>query len=171
MNDQPTDPSAGVFGANLARERGRQRLSTRTLARLAGMHGSEISRIENSQREPKVSTAIRLAKALRVPLSALVGGSDERAADPPDAAADDDNSGGLILDLVVYRQLGEALRRERESQGLSQEELALAAGLGRRAVGEVEAGKATGEFRTWLAVIQALGFKLVVVRRHGQSSP
>lgn len=169
MSDQPTDPSAGVFGANLARERGRQRLSTRTLARLAGMHGSEISRIENSQREPKVSTAIRLAKALRVPLSALVGGSDERAADPPDDTADD--SGGLILDRIVYRQLGEALRRERESQGLSQEELALTAGLGRRAVGEVEAGKATGEFRTWLAVIQALGFKLVVVRRHGQSSP
>jgi transcriptional regulator with XRE-family HTH domain len=170
VSDQPSDPSAGVFGANLARERGRQRLSTRTLARLAGMHGSEISRIENSQREPKVSTAIRLANALRVPLSALVGGPDEQATPSPDAA-DDDDSGGLILDRGVYRQLGEALRRERESQGLSQEELALTAGLGRRAVGEVEAGKATGEFRTWLAVIQALGFKLVIVRRHRQSSP
>jgi transcriptional regulator with XRE-family HTH domain len=171
MNERPADPAAGIFGENLARERDRQHLSTRTLARLAGMHGSEISRIETGKREPKVSTAIRLADALRVPLRALVDGPSDLAASPPedvDKPSDDDL---LIVDRALYRRLGEALRRERESQGLSQEELALVSGLGRRAVGEVEAGKATAEFRTWLAVIQSLGFKLVVVRRQTQSSP
>lgn len=163
--------AAGIFGENLARERERQRLSTRTLARLAGMHGSEISRIETGKREPKVSTAIRLADALRVPLRELVDGprdlADAQDEDPGEFPSDD----LLIVDRALYRRLGEALRRERESQGLNQEELALAAGLGRRAVGEVEAGKATAEFRTWLAVIQMLGFKLVIVRRHSQSPP
>jgi transcriptional regulator with XRE-family HTH domain len=170
MSQWQPDPAAGVFGESLARERGRQRMSTRTLARLAGMHGSEISRIETGQREPQVSTAIRLAAALRIPLAALTGDPGQRAADLPSGDVDDD-SGDLVLDRVVDRRLGEALRREREFQGLRQDDLALAAGLGRRAVGEVEAGKVTAEFQTWLAVIQTLGFKLVIVRRRSQLSP
>jgi transcriptional regulator with XRE-family HTH domain len=170
VNRSP-DPAAGLFGENLVRERERQRLSTRTLARLAGMHGSEVSRIENGHREPKVSTAIRLADALRVPLRALVDGPSDLAAPRHEDADEYPDDDLLIVDRALYRRLGEALRRERESQGLSQEELALVAGLGRRAVGEVEAGKPTAEFRTWLAVIQMLGFKLVIVRRHRQSSP
>lgn len=149
-----------MFGRNLAAERQRQRLSTRTLARLAGMHGSEISRIENGLRDPKVSTAARLAGALKVPVSQLIGDPTQH---PVEAHHDADDA--YFVDRVIYQRIGEALRRERRKRGLTQDDMALAAGLGLRAVGEVEAGKATAQFRTWLAVIQALGFKLVIVRR------
>lgn len=46
------------------------------------------------------------------------------------------------------------------------DDIALAAGVGLRAVSEIEAGKPTGQFNTWLSVMQALGFRLVVVRAH-----
>jgi HTH-type transcriptional regulator/antitoxin HipB len=152
--------AAGVFGENLARERRRQGKSTRALAQLAGMHGSEISRIENGLRAPKVSTVVRLARALNVRVCELIEGPYERPPDPRD-----DQEEGIVLDRIVYRRLGEALRQERRRLGLRQDDIALAAGLGLRAVGEIEAGKPTAQFNTWLAVIQALSFKLVVVRR------
>jgi transcriptional regulator with XRE-family HTH domain len=163
------DPLTVLFGRSLREEREHQKKTTREIARLAGMHASQISRLENGLADPKVSTVVRLARALQVTVSQLIEG---RAPPPPGADdADHEPAEDLILDQAAYTRLGEALRRERESQGLTQEELALVSGLGRRAVGEVEAGKVTAEFRTWLAVIQALGFKLVIVRRHGQSSP
>lgn len=52
--------------------------------------------------------------------------------------------------------LGHALRRERKSKGLRQDDVALAAGLGLRAVHDVEAGKKTAHFETWLKIMQAL---------------
>lgn len=91
-------------------------------------------------------------------------------APPPLDYDDDDSTEDFVVDRIVYQRLGQALRRERESQDLRQDDLALVAGLGLRAVGEIEAGKPTAQFNTWLAVIQALGFKLVVVRKHPRSS-
>jgi len=131
------------------------------------MHGSEISRIENGLRDPKVSTVVRLARALNVRVCELIEGPSERPPDPHEA---DDLEGGIVLDRIVYRRLGEALRQERRRQGLRQDDIALAAGLGLRAVGEIEAGKPTAQFNTWLAVIQALSFKLVVVRARPRAS-
>jgi transcriptional regulator with XRE-family HTH domain len=160
--------AASTFGENLMRERRRQGKSTRALAQLAGMHASEISRIENGLRDPKVSTVVRLARALSVRICELIEGPSGR---PPDPHQADDPEDGAVLDRIVYRRLGEALRQERRRLGLRQDDVALAAGLGLRAVGEVEAGKPTAQFNTWLAMIQALGFKLVVVRAHPRSSP
>lgn len=70
-----------------------------------------------------------------------------------------------VFDFAGCRRLGDALRRERKRQGLRQDDLALGAGLDLRAVGEVEAGKATAQLATWLAIIHALGFEIVLVRR------
>ena len=157
MSDRDKSPAV-VLGESVRAERRLQGKTTRELAQLAGLHASQISRLENGLADAKVSTVVRVARALQVTVAQLIEGH----APPPPLDHDDDR--------IVYQRLGQALRRERESQGLRQDDLALAAGLGLRAVGEIEAGKPTAQFRTWLAVIQALGFKLVVVRKHPRSS-
>ena len=154
-----------MLGESVRAERRLQGKTTRELARLAGLHASQISRLENGLADAKVSTVVRVARALQVTVAQLIEGTA-----PPPPEDDDDPTQDFLVDRIVYRRLGQALRRERESQGLRQDDLALAAGLGLRAVGEIEAGKPTAQFNTWLAVIQALGFKLVVVRAHPRSS-
>jgi transcriptional regulator with XRE-family HTH domain len=63
-----------VFGANLAFERERRALSMNALADLAGTHASEISRLERGHRDPRLSTMVRVARALEIPLSDLLRG-------------------------------------------------------------------------------------------------
>jgi len=41
-------------------------------ARIAGTHASEISRLERGLRDPRLSTIVRLARALEVPIGALL---------------------------------------------------------------------------------------------------
>ena len=164
MSDRGKSPAV-VFGESVRAERRLQGKTTRELAQLAGLHASQISRLENGLADPKVSTVVRVARALQVTVAQLIEGT----APSPPLEDDDDPTEDFVVDRVVYRRLGQALRRERESQGLRQDDLALAAGLGLRAIGEVEAGKPTAQFRTWLAVIEALGFKLVIVRRRPRS--
>jgi y4mF family transcriptional regulator len=54
-------------------------------------------------------------------------------------------------------QLGRALRAARKQLGLTQPQLALAAGVGVRFIVELEAGKPTLRLENVLRVIQALG--------------
>jgi len=61
-----------VFGSNLARERQRQCKTMRGLAGEAGMYASEISRLERGLRDPRLSTMVRIARALDVPLTDLL---------------------------------------------------------------------------------------------------
>lgn len=68
-----TPPNA-VFGTNLAHERKRQCHTMRSLAKAADMHASEISRLEHAQRDPRLSTVARIARALDVPLYDLLRG-------------------------------------------------------------------------------------------------
>jgi len=68
----PRATPASRFGANLAYERRRRCLSMSELARIAGTHASEISRLERGLRDPRLSTIVRLARALEVPASALL---------------------------------------------------------------------------------------------------
>src|SRR5215218_8974785 len=63
-----------VLGANLAYERKRRALSMSALAELAGTHASEISRIEHAQRDPRLSTIVRVARGLEIPLADLLRG-------------------------------------------------------------------------------------------------
>jgi y4mF family transcriptional regulator len=59
-------------------------------------------------------------------------------------------------------QLGDALRAARKQLGLTQPQLALAAGVGVRFIVELEAGKATVRLENVLRVIDALGGTLQV---------
>jgi y4mF family transcriptional regulator len=57
--------------------------------------------------------------------------------------------------------LGDVVRHARRRQGLSQGDLAAAAGTGRRFISELEAGKQTLEFERLLKVCNALGITLL----------
>ena len=58
--------------------------------------------------------------------------------------------------------LGKTLRAARKQLGLTQPQLALAAGVGVRFIVDLEAGKPTVRLETTLRVIDALGGKLMV---------
>jgi y4mF family transcriptional regulator len=59
-------------------------------------------------------------------------------------------------------QLGDALRTARKQLGLTQPQLALAAGVGVRFIVDLEAGKATVQLQQVLRVIDALGGELAI---------
>lgn len=58
------------------------------------------------------------------------------------------------------QQLGEALHAARKQLGLTQSQLALAAGVGLRFIVELEAGKPTLRLEHVLRVVEALGGEL-----------
>jgi transcriptional regulator, y4mF family len=58
--------------------------------------------------------------------------------------------------------LGTAIRKTRKALGLTQPQLALAAGVGVRFIVELEAGKPTVRLENVLRVVEALGGKLAV---------
>lgn len=60
--------------------------------------------------------------------------------------------------------LGAAVRRVRREQRLTQEELALVAGVGRRFIVDLESGKPTARLGETLAVIRALGGGIAIPR-------
>lgn len=68
----PRSTPASRFGAALAYERRRRSLSMSQLARMAGTHASEISRLERGLRDPRLLTIVRLASALEVPVGDLL---------------------------------------------------------------------------------------------------
>ncbi|AXB75517.1 XRE family transcriptional regulator [Novosphingobium barchaimii LL02] len=59
---------------------------------------------------------------------------------------------------------GALIRQERKAQGLRQDELAAASGVGLRFLVELERGKPTVQFGKALAVLAALGCRVDVVR-------
>lgn len=62
--------------------------------------------------------------------------------------------------IQTTEQLGYALRAARKQLGLTQPQLALAAGVGVRFIVDLEAGKTTLRLENVLRVIDALGGKL-----------
>lgn len=60
------------FGANLRRARLAAGLSQERLSELCGVHLTEISRLENGQRDPRLSTIVRVAAGLGLPSAALL---------------------------------------------------------------------------------------------------
>ncbi len=57
---------------NLRTTRMRAGLSQERLARASSLHRTEISLLERAEREPRLSTIVRLADGLGVPASALL---------------------------------------------------------------------------------------------------
>ena len=62
-----------------------------------------------------------------------------------------------MTSIHTTQQLGQALRAARKQLGLTQSQLALAAGVGLRFIVDLEAGKPTLRLETVLRVIEALG--------------
>jgi transcriptional regulator with XRE-family HTH domain len=75
MPQKKRDPAvAGRFGENLRRVRRREDLSQEELARRAGLHRTEIGRLEHGERVPRIDTLVRLADSMVVPPGELLDG-------------------------------------------------------------------------------------------------
>lgn len=64
------------FAVNLRQRRKARDLSQEELGARSDLHTTEISRLERGKREPRLSTMVRLARALGIPVSDLVSGID-----------------------------------------------------------------------------------------------
>lgn len=87
----------GVFGQRLVAARVSMGMSQASIARLAGIAPSYLSRIENGKIHPTVDMAARLAAALRVPLDDLVHAHREGHRK---GACPVSRSGACMLDLA-----------------------------------------------------------------------
>jgi transcriptional regulator with XRE-family HTH domain len=68
MNDRE------IFARNLRTERKRLNLSQEALGYRCDLNTSEISRLERSQRDPRLATIVKLARALGITPSRLLDG-------------------------------------------------------------------------------------------------
>jgi transcriptional regulator with XRE-family HTH domain len=62
------------FARNLRQQRMLRGLSQEALGHAAGLHRTEVSLLERAGREPRLSTIVRLARALELPPAALLDG-------------------------------------------------------------------------------------------------
>jgi transcriptional regulator with XRE-family HTH domain len=62
------------FGHNLRRERHRLEISQEELGYRCDLHRTEISLLERGQRDPRLATIVRLARALDVKVAELLNG-------------------------------------------------------------------------------------------------
>jgi transcriptional regulator with XRE-family HTH domain len=60
------------LASNLRRLRKERSWSQETLAYYAGLHSTEVSRLERGMREPRLTTIIHVAEALDVPVEELL---------------------------------------------------------------------------------------------------
>ena len=67
------------FGANLRRSRRAAGLTQEALWHASGVNMTEISRIENGQKDPQLTTIVRLATGLGVPAGELLAGLGGKA--------------------------------------------------------------------------------------------
>ena len=67
------------------------------------------------------------------------------------------------LDMTP-EEIGKTIRDARRAQGLRQDQLAAAAGVGVRFLVELEAGKPTAQIGKTLSVLAALGCRLTIER-------
>ncbi len=73
MTDTVKAPSK-VFAENMRRARVRRGLSQERLAFACRLHRTEISLLERGDRDPRLSTVVRLARALECTASSLLEG-------------------------------------------------------------------------------------------------
>jgi transcriptional regulator with XRE-family HTH domain len=64
------------FARNLRAERLRQGLSQEALGASCNLHRTEISLLERAGRDPRLTTIVRLARALQIKPAALLRGID-----------------------------------------------------------------------------------------------
>jgi transcriptional regulator with XRE-family HTH domain len=64
----------GVFAQNVVNARKAQHLTQEQVSDRSGVHVTEVSRIERGLRDPRITTLIRLARALGVQPARLLDG-------------------------------------------------------------------------------------------------
>ncbi|MEJ0010881.1 MAG: helix-turn-helix transcriptional regulator [Alphaproteobacteria bacterium] len=72
MRDKDAEKIAATLARLLREKRLEEGLSHQTLADLSGVSRSMISRMESGERSPTVIFCLKLAKALRIPLSDML---------------------------------------------------------------------------------------------------
>ena len=90
------DKLLGDIGRRIRGARGAQALSLDQLARLTGISAPALSLIETAKRDARITTLARIARALRIPLSDLLG--DQGA-----ASSEDSSPAGQGYDLGDYQ--------------------------------------------------------------------
>lgn len=69
-----TPDARAIFAANLRRERKRLDLSQETLGFRSKLDTSEVSKLERSERDPRLATIVKLGNALAIPPARLLDG-------------------------------------------------------------------------------------------------
>jgi transcriptional regulator with XRE-family HTH domain len=73
-----------TFARNVAAARARRRLTQSQVSERSGIHFTEVSRIERGLRDPRLTTVVRLARALKVRPGHLLDGIERHAGGPAD---------------------------------------------------------------------------------------
>lgn len=97
---------------------------------------------------------------LRAPAPATALRATRSAAMRPPPGAVAARAHDSLVPVRTMRQVGDLVRHARRQRGLTQAELALSAGTGRRFVSDVEGGKPTVEFGRLLQLCRTLGVRL-----------
>ena len=153
-SDPELDEQIRLFGENMRTARRRAGFSQVELARAAHLDRAAIGFLERAERSPELSTLLRVARALGLEAGELlrgVGSADRQSA--PERAHRDQ----LADDPAV--RFGAALRTARGRARLSQQALALRAGIDRAAISVYERGAREPNLRTILKVARALSLR------------
>ena len=86
----------------------------------------------------------------------------------PDLAFDEERLQRTMAAEALPHAFGAILRQRRSALGLSQSDLALATGVGRRFIIELEAGKPSCQLGKALMVAEALGIRVVDLMEQSQ---
>ncbi len=68
--------------------------------------------------------------------------------------------------LLTPEELGKFVKKERKAMGLTQADLALTLGTGKRFISDLENGKLTCQIGKTLTVLRTLGLRLTLFSRH-----
>lgn len=68
--------------------------------------------------------------------------------------------------LLTPEELGKFIKKERKAMGLTQADLALTSGTGKRFISDLENGKPTCQIGKTLTVLKTLGLGLTLSSRH-----
>ena len=136
---KPSAEIAAQFGRNLARCRKKAGISQEELGYRAQIHRTEVSLLERGERTPRADTIVKLAGGISVPVAELLDG--------PQLDAEPHRSRGRRLrdrrgarGAVTFKaRFAQNLARARKQAGLTQEEVAARASLGRDTVWKHEA--------------------------------
>ena len=67
---------------------------------------------------------------------------------------------------LTPKELGKFIKKERKAMGLTQADLALTSGTGKRFISDLENGKATCQIGKTLTVLKTLGQRVTLSSRH-----